>query len=212
MTLPKLTIAALILTVAFFFQVHAAPLQRFELEGNVSFILTSPDPFYYIITLVNKNDFNVTSVKGIHVNLTYPIDTSSLKAVDNYNKTVPPDVVFENSVKLTYTGNLPALGYGKIFLNAPMALQTPPPLPTTTTSSTTIPPTSLPSTTVPSTTTLPTSSPTPPPPNTLGNQSINDTDILENPVPEEQDLPLFYVATAVFLLLAAIAGVLSLIS
>ena len=125
-------IAALII-IFLFLAPQASAIERFELDGNVSLIVTSPRPTYYILTLVNKNDFNITLVEDMQVNFTHPIDHAMVSAVDNYNKTVVPDAIGESSITVTYNNTLPALGYGKIFLS----LDRPPAEPKPTTTSTT---------------------------------------------------------------------------
>jgi len=113
---------------------QAAAIERFELDGEISLILTSPRPTYYIMTFVNKNDFNVTLVPSVQVNFTYTIDPARVSAADNYNQTVVPDAIGEESITVTYNNTLPALGYGKIFIS----LDTPAPqILTSSTSSTT---------------------------------------------------------------------------
>src|SRR3990172_4827056 len=122
--------AAFMLVLFLIPQVYAAPpIERFELEGNVSLILSSDEPHHFILSLVNKNDFNVTPVKGIQINFTYDIDPSSIKAVDNHNQTVIPDAVGQRTAVFTYNSILPPLGYGKIFLT----IGTPPPATASTT-------------------------------------------------------------------------------
>ena len=145
--------AAFILFLVLIPQTHAAPLlERFELEGNVSLILSSDEPHHFILSLVNKNDFNVTPVKGIQINFTYDIDPSSIKAVDNHNQTVTPDAVGQRTAVFTYNSILPPLGYGKIFLTVER-------LPPNTASTTTLPKKTLPPTSAP---TSPPSSSAPP--------------------------------------------------
>ncbi|GBE17838.1 hypothetical protein BMS3Abin16_00426 [archaeon BMS3Abin16] len=128
-------IAAVIL-IFLFLAPQASAIERFELEGNVSLIVTSPRPTYYILTLVNKNDFNITLVENIQVNFTHPIDHTMVSAVDNYNKTVVPDAIGERSITVTYNNTLPALGYGKIFVSLDRPPAEPKPTTTSTTSTT----------------------------------------------------------------------------
>lgn len=143
------------LAVAFLILLFLAPqvtaIERFELEGNVSLIVTIPSYTYYILTLVNKNDFNVTLVENMQVNFTRAIDPALVSAVDNYNKTVVPDAIGESSITVTYNNTLPALGYGKIFLSLDKPGPTHTPPTTTSTTTTTAPSITATSTTSPTT-------------------------------------------------------------
>jgi hypothetical protein len=95
----------------------ADPIERIELEHNISLIISSPEPDYFIISLVNKNNFNVSFVENVTKNFSYDIDGSTIAAFDNFNQRLVPVHSDSRSVVLNYNSTLPPLGYGKIFLS-----------------------------------------------------------------------------------------------
>ncbi len=137
----RLFAAVLFLTLVFIPTLHA--IERFELENEISLIITRPSSRNYILSLANKNNFNVTLVDNINAHFPFDIDPSKVSAVDNYNQTVIPDKIEKRSITLTYSNTIPPGGYGKIFLDLnktkpeppktvkPMETQTPtsPPVP-----------------------------------------------------------------------------------
>jgi hypothetical protein len=129
---------AAVFLIFLFLTPQTSAIDRFELEGEISLIVTSLRPAYYILTLVNKNDFNVTRVENMQVNFTRAIDPALINAVDNHNTTVVPDKIELRSITFTYNNTLPALGYGKIFLSLDKPGPTSAPTTTTTSTTTTV--------------------------------------------------------------------------
>jgi hypothetical protein len=128
---------AAVFLIFLFLTPPTSAIDRFELEGEISLIVTSLRPDYYILTLVNKNDFNITHVENLQVNFTHSINPALVSAVDNYNTTVVPEKIERSSITFTYDNTLPSLGYGKIFLSLDKPGPTLAP-PTTTATTTTI--------------------------------------------------------------------------
>jgi hypothetical protein len=145
---------AVVFLIILFLAPPTSAIERFELEGEISLIVTNLRPTYYILTLVNKNDFNVSLVENMQVNFTRAIDPALVSAVDNYNTSVVPDKIELRSITFSYNNTIPALGYGKIFIY----LDKPGPTP--------VPPTRVASTTTTITTSITTTSTTSP--TTLG--------------------------------------------
>jgi hypothetical protein len=182
--------------------IYPNPIERSELDGNISLIITYPRANYTILSLVNKNDYNVTLVEGIQINFPYDIDPDSIQAFDNYNQQVMPDEINQRSLTFTYNNNLPPLGYGKIFLDTEKLVPTPTPE---------LQPTESPP---PITTPPPTSQyTTPPPPTTMPpllneNSSAKSTEINLDPTAESDEkshvpeLAFVALGLVVFLLLA----------
>jgi hypothetical protein len=178
------------------------PIERNELDGNISLIITYPRANYTILSLVNKNDFNVTLVEGIQINFPYDVDPASIQAFDNYNQQVMPEEINPRSITFTYNNTLPALGYGKIFLDSEKLV----PSPTPELQPTESPPPIITPPPTPQYT-------TPPPPTTMPsllneNQSAKSTEINpESPAPADEknrtaELAFVAIGLIVFLLLA----------
>lgn len=155
----------------------AGAFQRIELNEDVSLIISDLREDYYILGFVNKKDHNITGVDSIEISFEKPIDPLKLKAVDNHNQTVLPDKIEGNLLVISYKGVLPALGYGKIFLD----------LNATTTSTTT---TTNPTTTTTSTTTTTTTRPKPPPSRVELPPETSSPPILETANPTQTPEPL----------------------
>ncbi|MFQ5800235.1 MAG: hypothetical protein ACE5HH_00765 [Candidatus Hydrothermarchaeales archaeon] len=188
----------------------AASLERIELSNNISLIITTDKPNHFILSLVNKNDFNVSPVENIQINFTYDINPSSIKAVDNYNQPVVLEEIELRFIRFTYNSTLPALGYSKIFLDVEKLQPTPTPAHTSQPEETLLP------TTLPPPTPQLTPSPAPvtSPPSLVQTDAPIDTqapspgETVEEP--EESNLQLGTIGLIILLLLALIIAALSL--
>jgi hypothetical protein len=192
---------------------QTAALERIELDANISLIVTKPQSNYYILSLINGNNHNITLVENIQVNFSHEIDPTLVQAIDNYNKSVVPDEIKQRSITFTYNNTLPALGYGKIFLD----LNSPKQVSTTAPPITSPPPTSLPPTSAPVVTSPPplfeTNPPIESPQPEMSQPSHSDVLEESKEEPEEPEevpeLPLTKVGIVVLLLLVAIGAVLT---
>jgi hypothetical protein len=201
---------AILLFISLILVSQANAVDRIELDDGISLIVTKPKSTYYILSLVNRNDHNVTLIENIQISLPYDVDPLAVRAVDNYNQSVIPDDMNLRSVTLTYNNTIPPLGYGKIFLD----LDAPKPAPTTTPLPTPLPkgevtpsPTPQPSPTPPALITPPTPTFTIEPPI----ETLVPTP-LESPPPiapfeaEEMDPALIIIALIFLIFIILIAG------
>jgi hypothetical protein len=107
--------------------IGSSDIDRYELAGNISLIITYPSSNYTILSLVNNNNFTVMVVENIWINFTQNIDPGLVYAVDNYKEPIVPNEINPRSILFTYNNILPALGYGKIFLDLTKTGPTPTP-------------------------------------------------------------------------------------